>query len=816
MKRRFTQQIARKEILATLNQKTKLADLKQKTKLAEVRERNNELIDKLFESIFTVLISYSMSAIGFKTASYYASSSPRIIQWIADEKNAAALPWMINFIKLRPDLLLEKKYPAPIQLFNEFQKVLAEWDAEVVGLGNDELERIYGKDKSLLSYGIASDISKIIGTKDSYWINKLYRYGEYANRQGVFLFELKLAYLLAFSVPFIRHTIIEPLLKPVLHRLYNLRFLGDLPDKELTKTKVNDLLLNSEEEFLLLGELSKAGVLLNYILAAAALALAIQAYCEEGKEPAPELMIIISATLMKVIITKFQMFYQRQQQTTFENKINTLLSTYKDLLSFTDGAIELYKGKSLSDSYITYRATKYETLSDCLTNQIVKNALSENNVTIIEYTKTTHSFRLRKLSELEVLTIKAKINRTFLSRIAIKLVGHTPNHAFRLSFISSMNNQSAVSIDAAENETIESAKNYFKSLKINHVVGNRDNHLNKLISNIQKHLEKLTKSNAERFTRIQRYRLNNLINHYQIAKKDEVSLLKIIKINPTRVSPQDKKSHMHIAKSIEGMTKHLSEILEACVNYENDLKDSRTFKTITVPSLTTPATATASANLSTGSGTLFTPSSTERSKYNSYSTQFAYKLLVFCDFEEDESPLCKNIQINALLFEIVDFMKIRTQTHAQLRKDPCENFSQYIQTGLTHSKDFISEQLSLQALTILQAKVINFSRALIHAVTCDNYAAVETNTLCSQILQHGRQLDNWPETITGDDTITYSLITGSLIQTFQTYSSPLPEGMLLAALRMVNLKAEIYDGYVQPLRYLEHIAQSCPVLRSRR
>jgi hypothetical protein len=800
MRERFEQEAVQQEILEALKQKTKRADLKVKTKLVAARERNNDLIDQIFESLFTLAISHIMSAIGFKTASFYVNSSARAAKWIADEKDAVALPWMINFIRLRPHLGLSKKYNNPIHLFHDFQTVLGKWDGLLVGMSSDEITLKYGVRKELLMQGIAQDLSKIIGTEDPFLLEKFYNYSVYANKQGLFNFELKLCYFLVFSVPLLRHAIIEPAIKPVFHKIYNLRFLFETPIVELTHIKAKDLISNAEKEKILLEKFAKRSVWLNYFMALGALTIALHAV-KEDEWPSPELMIYISATIIKVIINKLQELYEAKKQTSVENKLKPIVKIFKDTLEFTKGDLELYRGKKLSNCYITFRANSYETLSDVLVAQVVKNTLFKHNILIIEHTQNTISFGLRQLTELEASQIKSQIKKTLGVRISIKLCGATRANQSGFSLTSPPPaNTKTLSNVVEENETDESAKEYFRLLKKNDEVKKRHIFLNELFSNVKKQLQSLPKE--DRFAKMQLYRLNHNIQiPYNNARMDELELLKIVKINPTKVSPQDKKLHIHIVKSFNTIVTYLHEIQAEYENYQNKLKDKLALyaKSSTSPKLV------AKSNLQ---GTLFSPLANEKIEYNNHATRIIYKLLTFCDFEVADSALGKNIQINALLFEIVEFMKIRVKTHAQVRKDPSENFSQYIEIALSNSKNLINENLSLESLTILHSEVIEFSRALIRAVIFDNYDAIETNSLCARILKHGKELNELPENISDEDTITYSLITGAMIQTFKTYDGPLPDGMLLSAFCMVNLKAKTYDGYEQPLAYLEHLAQS--------
>ena len=797
MIRRFRQEDSQKQILATLREKTGRADLKLKLQLAAAREKNNELIDLIFESLFTIAVSYGMSAIGFKTAAYFFNSTSVGDQLIQDERMAAALPWMQNFMRTHPGLSATQ---TPASLFRGFQEIIASWDAELVGKSPEELIRLYGQGRELLSQAIAFDISKLIGTENSDSIRKFYDCCVYANKQGIFVFELKLSYLLTLSVPFLRHSFIEPRIKPLLHKLYNLRYLSETPLNELRQNKAKELLENCDKERILLEKLAKAGVWFNYILAAGAIASIIYRH-QERQWPSPELMIFISATFMKVMIQAMQNFHEKHKQITLEKKISSLEMSFKNMLSFTRGQLELHRGKSLSDCYMTFRALPYENLSDVLVNQVVKNTLSKNGIYIIDTTQTTHSFSLKKLSVSEASTIVTQIKDVLNLRISIKMYGASRSIQSGSTGILAPANPfiNKPSVKSEETVAVEPPKDYFVILKRNDEVKKQHAELEKLFNDITKRLNNFT--NAHRFYTTQTYILANIQEQYNITKIEEFTLLNVIKANPTRVIPQDIKAHIHIVRRKEVIKKHLSDMQKACHQYEIERENARA---------TLPQSRAASPNpasVTNFSGTLYAPTANEKVQYDSYITTFVYRLInsMFCQVED--THLGKTIQINALLFDITEFMKMRAKTHALLRKDPSESFSQYIVKALSYSKNIINKDFSSEAITLLHAEVIEFSRAIVEAIHRDNYTNLEnTNTFCAKLLNHARDLDVTPEVITDD--AAQMLITGTLIHAFQTYTQPLPDGMLLSAFRMVNLQAEVYDGYAQPLTYLEHLAEN--------
>ena len=388
----------------------------------------------------------------------------------------------------------------------------------------------------------------------------------------------------------------------------------------------------------------------------------------------------------------------------------------------------------------------------------------------------------------------------------LKQTHYTTLTAASSSVTSAIVDKTAVAIikpEECDDNQIEMAKQYFNLLNQTAIIAQ----INALIITIESSLAGLKqKSTAdaslESFFMSQNFKFNNAKTRFpDLVKEERIIVDEFKKLS----MPSAKKSHLKVAKNISLIKKDLADIIAALENKLKSIapveeqKDEKKEETRHL----SPLIATSS--------TLFASSTVERENYQTSINNVLEKIFTFTEFtfpdslDQAEMMTSQNLQLHAILFEIMKLMEIRKKAHPQLAQDPVPHLSTRLYEALLHCKGLIEESPSPDTLQTLTAEVINFSRKLIGAARSNDFSIVTSDSFYLRAHAHGAALEKQPEENTENDSLVYTFSTCGQNLKFSTYTQRLPAGMQYSSLCMVNSKAVIYDGYETPLTYLKTV-----------
>lgn len=177
---------------------------------------------------------------------------------------------------------------------------------------------------------------------------------------------------------------------------------------------------------------------------------------------------------------------------------------------------------------------------------------------------------------------------------------------------------------------------------------------------------------------------------------------------------------------------------------------------------------------------------------------------------------CQSMQIEAIQFVIMQLMQVQKDVFLKLRIKLSEDEVRKIRNAFNHCKGLILEELKSAEGQQMYQDMLTFSKLLHTSLKKNNYDELKQNPFYKKVLAHGellaKQLESKnKEVITESDRIQYTFTTGSKMLLFHQFTypegNPLPEGLRESALKMVNIKAQIYSYNYNPLVFHEDAIQ---------
>jgi hypothetical protein len=364
-------------------------------------------------------------------------------------------------------------------------------------------------------------------------------------------------------------------------------------------------------------------------------------------------------------------------------------------------------------------------------------------------------------------------------------------------------------------DPVEIAKKYFQLIADNKASSDASDLITKIEGLFTSLNNKIaTGSDFESFMMSQQFKFKSAKTKY-VSNRIEAD--KIVAEFATTGLSSLRKTHLGIARTIVAAKKELTEVFTALETKLAEIEAKEEKKQAAAPA--TPRSQPSS--LLSAPTTLFAPTVDDISSYQGYKQEFISKMIAFAEFKIDETfdqatrVVTMDLQIHAILFEIMQLMEKRKNLHAQLCKDPIPQYSRKLHLALAHTKGFLDESLSPDSLEILLKTVICFARLLVGAINTDSFTAVFEDSYSNMLLAHGNHLDEEKEEVSDSDSLAYTFSTAKQNLLFSTYSHPLPTHMQLSALCMVNTKALAYDGFDLSLAHLETMCKA-PLYSQRR
>jgi hypothetical protein len=117
----------------------------------------------------------------------------------------------------------------------------------------------------------------------------------------------------------------------------------------------------------------------------------------------------------------FKLYQKQQAQERLMQELTAAKNSMNKAISVTNGSCVLHKGFNLRDSYFIFNASeKYQSLSPETVNQVVKDVLFKNGISITDFSTRKLSFGISKLTNVAADKIKLEITQYLQSLVAIK------------------------------------------------------------------------------------------------------------------------------------------------------------------------------------------------------------------------------------------------------------------------------------------------------------------------------------------------------------------------------------------------------------
>jgi hypothetical protein len=389
------------------------ATLEQQTRISRAKAKGHAYNDQIISSVITWGYSIFLDTFGLQILQAHLIKYPVNEAWVLNETKQAIQEHVPEFLHNYFHV-----FPNETDFWNKFNKLLILTDKLKKLLPNVSEEK--------LKLRMPKAFMKICGTDDPYIIDRFRALAVYGVSFGHFQFQLALAIYAALASPFIIDAA-DFILKRIRHKIYDLRYMGDMSRHALTYGKAKDLLLQLKTDNLYKKNYVRYAQLLDQFILVAIVAYSIICH-QEGAWPRPELMIFFVTFTFNVGMQLLQSKIAAYQRTVLSQKLQQI-KDQADVIFKNVGKYTIVKKEKLADCYIFFQANNYLIVSAGKVNQIVKDILLNSGIEILEYSNTGFTSKLKKLNDKEIIAIKNNIHQRLVRYLHINVLS-TQLHAF--------------------------------------------------------------------------------------------------------------------------------------------------------------------------------------------------------------------------------------------------------------------------------------------------------------------------------------------------------------------------------------------------
>jgi hypothetical protein len=391
------------------------ATLDQKSEISQAITRRNLYFDQMLESLFGVLISVIISRVAYRCMTITQAGEDALVQWMDDLGKASVMPYLISFSEQYPYLFLDE---TPLTKYSKFKKIIGRLSSR---LSKDAyIHGITASDhKHVLSY--QQDLAEMVGTQNTFVIQRFYNIASFGVRKGNSLATEYTAAFLIVTTPFLRKLIIDPLLRRVRHRIYDLCFstphAGSLSQDD---AKIYLKLLIKGNRIYRKWGMTGLFVLQNLILLITG--YAVLTFYMSSIWIDPEFFIFIFSNSIILAEYLLQDWLLKRKEKHLAQELNTSCETFRSIVVFTGSHYQIHRGSSRSACYLKFVAAPFASLSNTLVNQVVKDIFLTNQIRILHYSNSSHTVELQSVDKEKVLQLKTVLTNTLQRYNDIKIL----------------------------------------------------------------------------------------------------------------------------------------------------------------------------------------------------------------------------------------------------------------------------------------------------------------------------------------------------------------------------------------------------------
>jgi hypothetical protein len=415
------------------------ASLDQKSKIAHAITTNNELRSETIESVISFLIAISVSKLGMSlivSSHYFDTYLKKIIFSISNDVAQLNLPWLHARYRTlyTNDQPLENIYQDALVMYENLLR------ANEQGQFSIQPYHIHPNSGNIL----INNLRLLLGTNN---INLLVTFSNLilaANAEGAFRLQITIITGLVLLTPIIRKFPINFVLQRMLHKFYDLRYIGEKPFALMSYNEAKDFLIDLKKENKFLKKMAYYGKAFNIGITLLVLLYAVASF-NNYIIIEPDYWIFIFSNIITITGNIYSDIKKQRAESQIIQNLKASQKSFNKALSDTDGYYgyghcKISLGSKATDCYITFKAKEYAALSANLVNQIVKDILLKHGIKIIEYSSTCHTFKVQTLNATEILSIKNMI-KSYLDRhleiktLSMQLRFYFPEDIFKNIYI---------------------------------------------------------------------------------------------------------------------------------------------------------------------------------------------------------------------------------------------------------------------------------------------------------------------------------------------------------------------------------------------